>query len=315
MAILKNIHSVTAYAPATCANVAVGFDILGFSADVIGDYVTLTRRQDNVIVIDKIESKKKLPLDPEKNVASAVVKKICQDLNIRQGFSLQLRKGISLSSGMGGSAASAVSAIFALNAFLEQPLTNNELIKYALYGEAIACGYPHADNVVPCMMGGFTLTHSTDPLDIIHLPIPNCFYIIIHPHLEVDTKLARSVLKDELPLKDYVQQSANLAAFIAALYKDDLVFLKKALTDVLIEPRRAALVPSFYKIKNAAIEAGALGVSFSGSGPSLFAFAVDKSTAEFISDAMVRAFASENIIADAYINKISAKGARIIEIH
>lgn len=310
----SNIKSVTVFAPATCANVAVGFDILGFSIDAIGDYVTLTRRDDQQIVFEKIESKDELPHDPKKNVASAVIQKVCDDLNIKQGFSIHLRKEIALSSGMGGSAASAVAAIAAFNQFLINPLSNDDLIRYALYGEEIACGHVHADNVVPCLMGGLTLTRSIDPLDIIQLPIPNCFYVVVHPHLKVDTKLARDVIKPELPLKEYVLQSANLASFIVALYENDIALLQKSLSDILIEPRRASLVPGFYNVKSAALQAGALGVSFSGSGPSLFAFATDKQQAHEIGKAMHEAFATEKIESDIYVNKISKIGTRLITI-
>lgn len=314
MLIKSDIKSVTVFAPATCANVAVGFDILGFTIDAIGDYVTLTSRDDQQIIIEKIESKDELPRDPKKNVASAVIQKVCDDLNIQQGFSINLRKEIALSSGMGGSAASAVAAIAAFNHFLINPLSNADLIRYALYGEEIACGHIHADNVVPCLMGGLTLTRSINPLDIIQLPIPNCFYVVVHPHLKVDTKLAREVIKPDLPLKEYVLQSANLASFIVALYENDIALLQKSLSDILIEPRRAALVPGFYNVKSAALRAGALGVSFSGSGPSLFAFASNKQIADEIGKAMHDAFANENIKSDIYINKISKIGTRIITV-
>lgn len=314
MKLKSNIKSVTAFAPATCANVAVGFDILGFSVDSIGDYVTLTRRKDNQIILEKMESQSPLPQDPKKNVASAVIQKICDDLNITEGFSIHLRKEIALSSGMGGSAASAVAALIAFNEFLLDPLTKNNLIPYALYGEKIACGHAHADNIVPCLMGGFTLTRRIDPLDVIQLPILNCFYVIAHPHLQVDTKLARSVLKNELPLKEYVLQSANLASFIAAWYERDFALIQRSLSDVLIEPRRASLVPGFYKVKSAALEAGALGVSFSGSGPSLFAFAETEQKANDIGKAMHDAFIKEKIKSDIYVNRINPNGAKVLDI-
>jgi homoserine kinase len=152
MQLNKHIQSVTAFAPATCANVAVGFDILGFPIDMLGDYVTLMRRNDDQLVIEKIESKDELPFDPNKNIAAAVVQKACTELNIKQGFSIHLRKEIALSSGMGGSAASAVAAIIAFNQFLMHPLSNADLIHYALYGEEIACGHGHVDNVIPALL-------------------------------------------------------------------------------------------------------------------------------------------------------------------
>ncbi len=311
MQLKKNLNSVTAFAPASCANVAVGFDILGFAIDAVGDYVSLTLRNDNQIVIEKIESKDELPLDPKKNVVAAVIQKACDELNISQGFSIHLRKSIALSSGMGGSAASAVAAIVAFNQFLLKPLTPADLIRYALYGEEIACGHAHADNVVPCLLGGLTLTRSIDPLDVIQLPVPKCFYVIVHPHLRVETKLARAVIKSELPLKEYVQQSANLASFIVSLYENNISLLQKSLTDVLIEPQRSSLVSGFYEVKAAALKAGALGVSFSGSGPSLFAFAATQQNAIEVGNTMQIAFANEKIASDIYVDQISKNGARI----
>ncbi len=304
------IHSVTAFAPATCANVAVGFDILGFALDNIGDTVTLTRREDNLIIIESIDAKEELPLDSDKNTASLVIKKICHDLKLDIGFSIQITKGIPLSSGMGGSAASAVAALVAFNAFVNTPLSSHELASYALLGEELASGQAHADNIVPCIFGGLTLTHSMQPIEIVQLPIPEVTCILIHPHLHVSTMQARLALKTELPLKDYVKQSANLAAFIAALYTNDVSLFQKSLNDILIEPQRALFVPGFYKIKAAALNAGALGVSFSGSGPSLFALAHPENAAE-ICKAMQDQLKKENINSDAWITSISKAAAHV----
>jgi len=309
-----SVHAVTAFAPATCANVAVGFDILGFAIDGVGDCVTLTRREDKQIVIDAIDSPATLPLDVDKNTASGVVKKFCQELKIDTGFSIRISKGIPLSSGMGGSAASAVAALIACNAFLSVPLSASELVPYALFGEEIASGQQHADNIVPCIFGGFTLVSSVQPLEVVQLPLMEFCCILVHPHLLVPTKEARKILKEQLPLKDCIKQSAHLAAFIAALYKNDIRLLKKNLTDLLIEPQRAHFVPGFYKIKDAALKAGALGMSFSGSGPSLFAFAKNEVEAVRICAAMQEQLKAENIDSDSWISSISQYGARVQEI-
>jgi homoserine kinase len=306
------LNSVTAFAPATCANVAVGFDILGFAFEGVGDQVTLTRRADNQIIIEAIECPEALPLDADKNTASLVVKKLCEDLKLNIGFSIRIQKGIPLSSGMGGSAASAVAALIALNAFLTTPLLTHELAQYALLGEQLASGQAHGDNIVPCIFGGMTLLHSLDPIEVIQLPIPDLTCVLIHPHLHVATKDARNVLKKELLLKDYVKQSAHLASFIAALYTQDRTLIRSSMIDLLIEPQRAQFVPGFYKIKEAALQAGALAASFSGSGPSLFAFAENADTAEQIADAMQKELQTENIASDRWISKISQKGAYVV---
>lgn len=311
VAIKPHIHSVTAFAPATCANVAVGFDILGFALENVGDSVTLTRRDDNKIIIESIHSDEPLPSDTDKNTASIVIKRLCQELKLEVGFSIQLQKGIPLCSGMGGSAASAVAALIACNAFLDPPLSQYELAHYALFGEELASGQPHADNIVPCIFGGLTLIHSFDPIEIIQLPVPNIHCALIHPHLFVSTKQARKILKQELLLHDYIKQSANLSAFIAALYTNDLLLVRKSLIDVLIEPQRAQFVPGFYKMKNTALELGALGMSFSGSGPSIFAWATQKEEAQSICIAISDQLKQEKIESDYWISSISKVAAHV----
>jgi homoserine kinase len=310
----QNVTSVTAFAPATCANVAVGFDILGFALENIGDHVTLTTRHDNNIIIESIESAEDLPLDPDKNTASLVIKKICEDLKVTTGFSLQIKKGIPLSSGMGGSAASAVAALVAFNAFLKKPLTSHELVHYALFGEELASGQPHADNIVPCIFGGLTLIQSVNPITVIQLPIPNLQCVVIHPHLHVPTKQARNILSKQVPLADFIKQSANLAGFIAALYEQDLHLLKQSFHDTVIEPQRAQFVPGFNDIKQAALQAGSLGVSFSGSGPSMFAFAETIHQATSIKEAMQSQLKANNIDSDAWISLISKKPAHVTQL-
>jgi homoserine kinase len=312
--IKNNIHSITAFAPATCANVAVGFDILGFAFEEVGDYVTLTLREDNMISITTITSAESLPLDVDKNTASFVIQRICEDLALKVGFSIQIQKGIPVSSGMGGSAASAVAALVAFNGFLDEPLSQAELVRYALFGEELASGQAHPDNIVPCIYGGLTLIHSTVPLEVINLPVPNIFCVLIHPHLQVSTNDARKILQDKVSLKDHIKQSANLAAFIAALYEKNLELMKKVLTDILIEPQRAQFVPGFYKAKIAALKAGALGASFSGSGPSMFAFAKEKNVALTIAEAMQTELKIENINSDLWISRIGHEAAHITQI-
>jgi homoserine kinase len=313
--IKNNILSVTAFAPATCANVAVGFDILGFPIEGLGDTVTLTVRGDQDIVITEIEAEEEFPYEVDKNTATVVIKQLSQDLNINCGFSVKIKKGIPVSSGLGGSAASAVAALLAVNKFLATPLMQPGLLHYALIGEKMASGAAHADNIVPCLFGGLTLIHQQDPLEVKQLPIPEILCVLVHPHLHVPTKQAREILPKSFPLKDFVQQTAHLASFIAALYERDLVLLKKSLKDVLIEPYRAQLITHFQQVKTAALQAGALGVSISGSGPTLFAFALSEVKAQSIAEAMQKAFATANVKSDIIITPISATPARVIDIN
>lgn len=310
---LNDLKDVSVFAPATCANVAVGFDLLGFAIENVGDTVTLRCRDDDQIIIDAIESQESLPMDPDKNTASAVVKYFCQDLNIQTGFSITIKKGLALGCGMGGSAASSVAALVAVNAFLQQPLALPQLVKYALHGEKVAVGSAHSDNVIPCLYGGLTLTQSLEPLRILQLPIPDICAVIVHPHMRLDTKTSRGVLSKEILLTEHIQQSAYLAGFIAALYTKDLDLLQASLKDCIIEPKRATLIPGFSAVKQAALNAGALGASLSGSGPSIFAFAKNKTDAEKIGKDMQQEFSKQNLMSDIYISPISAQGAHVIK--
>ncbi len=309
------VKSVKARAPATCANVAVGFDLLGFPVSTIVDEVTLTRTrgdQVNITHID-IDANEKLPTDPEKNVASAVVIKFCQDHKISSGFDISIKKGIPLGSGMGGSAASSVAALTALNGFLKTPCPLSQLAQYAIYGEKIATGHKHADNVVPCLYGGLTLVLSIEPVEVLKLPIMDIYCVLVHPALRLDTAKSRQILPEKMALNKYVQQSRYLAGFMAAVYENNIELLQSCLQDVLIEPHRAGLVKGFAKVKAAAINAGAMGASLSGSGPSVFAFAKSKTEAERVAKAMVQAFDKEGVKAQSWISQIDKQAALILE--
>lgn len=309
----ESIQSVTAFAPATCANVAVGFDILGFAIDQIGDEVTVTRRNDEQLLIHSIQATESITLDPRQNTATVGIARLCADLKLKAGFNIDIKKGIPLSSGLGGSAASAVAAMVAFNHFLMTPLSLPELARYALLGEEVASGAQHGDNIIPSLFGGLTLIRSVAPVEVISLPIPNVHCVLIHPHLQVSTKSARALLAKNITLSDHIQQSTNLAGFLTALYTNDMALLQRSLKDVIIEDQRAAFVPGFKKIQTAAIAAGAMGMSFSGSGPSLFAFAETKRIAEEVSQAMLAVLKAENVAADVWITTISKNAAHVIE--
>jgi homoserine kinase len=314
----SNVKTVTAFAPATTANVAVGFDTLGFACDVVGDEVTLTVRDDKKLIIDSIEFKNTdqsiLPFEIDKNTASVVVKQFCETFDLDIGFTIQIKKGIPLSSGLGGSAASAVAAAIACNAFLKTPLSKEELVRLALMGEMISSGSMHADNVAPCVYGGLTLVHSLEPFHVISLPIPDVCCVWVYPHLSVNTKEARKILNEHISLVDHVKQSAQLASFIAALYEKNNTLLQQSLTDYVIEPQRAQFVPDFYVLKKMALEQGAFGMSFSGSGPTMFAFAETKETANKIGVALCAQLKQKKIEADYWVSKISTEGARIVRV-
>ena len=294
---LANIKSAKAFAPATSANFAVGYDLLGFALEGVGDTIELTKRADNNLVIKQIigtTGADKLPYDSDKNVATAVIKKFLADKDINIGFDVYINKGVTLGSGMGGSAASSVAALVAMNAFFEQPYSYDELIDYAIYGESLITGAFHGDNAVPCMFGGLVLLQCSKPCKKIQLPIADCKVGIVCPDLSIETKQARELLKEPYTLSTVVEHSACLATVISALYTQDLDLLGENLKDVLIEPRRASLITGFYDVKAAAYEAGALGCGISGSGPTMFALAGEDNI-EKVTKAMQNKFNEFNL--------------------
>lgn len=314
------MRSAAAFAPATVSNVAVGFDILGFAVEAAGDEVTLTLTEEPSVRISEVVDTTgtlapgAIPLDPVQNTATVGLLKLLEDLRPGFGFDVRVRKGIALGSGMGGSAASAVAALVAANSLLESPLPKESLLAYALVAERVACGVSHPDNAAPSLLGGLTLIVSTDPLRCVRLPVPRgLLAVLVHPHVRVDTRDSRAVLRPHVPLADHVRQSAHLAGFVAGCFTDDLELLRACLDDVVIEPQRAALIPGFARVKAAAVEAGALGASISGSGPSVFALVDSAETAERVRESMLSAFRSSGIgEVDSWASPVSCEGARLV---
>ncbi len=313
----------TAFAPATVANVAVGFDILGFAVDGLGDRVTVERTPAPGVRITAITgpggvlepaAAAALPREPGKNTAGEPLLQMISALKLTHGFSISIEKGIPLGSGLGGSAASAVGAVVAANAVLDQPLSPDELIRYALEGEAIASGAKHADNVAPCLYGGLTLSWPGDEPEVVKLPYPpELICVVVHPEFRLDTRVARAALAPDLLLKTHIHQSARLALFVAGCCQSRVDWIQRGLEDVLIEPQRERLIPGFAAVKAAALGQGALGCSISGAGPSVFALFDRWDAAEKARDAMIEAFrGSGHLPARGWISPIRASGAQVL---
>jgi homoserine kinase len=306
---------IKVFAPATVANVACGFDILGFAVDYPGDEVILRPSNRPGVSIIKISGDDgKLPIDPKKNTASISILSLLKHLKSDQGFEIKLIKKMSLSSGLGSSAASAVAGVFAANILLGSPLKKEELLPFILEGEKIACGTGHADNAAPSLLGGLVLIRSYNPLDIIKISSPkNLYCTIIHPHIVIQTQVARKMLKKQIPLKDATTQLGNIAGLITGLINEDFDLIRRSMEDVIAEPVRSILIPGFQDIKNAAIETGALGCNISGSGPSIFAFSISKNIAEEVGKSMQDFMQTLRINSEIYVSKINHNGPRIME--
>jgi homoserine kinase len=311
---MMNKHKhVRAFAPATCANLAAGFDILGASLSGLGDEVTLKASNQERINLSFSPAHFNIPIEANKNTAGAALTAMLNALNIVQGFDLHIQKNIPLSSGLGGSAASAVAAVVALNEYLHAPLTRSELTPFALIGEKAASGTIHADNVVPCLYGGIQLITSIDPIKSISLPVWPLYAALVRPHVTIDTQAARDLLPQNISLKDAVKQNAYLAGLISALYKHDSEQLSSCCKDLLIEKHRAHLIPYFNKVKENALNAGALACSISGAGPTIFALASSEDEALQIGRAMIKPYKFNQLSYDLYISPLGHKAAHIIE--
>lgn len=304
-------RSATAFAPATVGNVGVGFDLLGHAVVSVGDRVTVTRIEEPTVRVGSVANTS-IPMDAASNTAGAGLLRLIEDLELSHGFEVVLEKGIPLGSGMGGSASSAAGAILAASHVIDQPLDEATLLRYGLFGEEVATGAFHPDNLAPCLLGGLVLALDREPLDVVRLPVPpSLFCVLVHPGLRLDTRDARRVLPPNICLHDHVVQSGKLAGVIAGCYRGDLELIGRSLQDLIVEPRRAPLVQGFAAVQSAALEAGALGCSLSGSGPSLFAWCEGRERGEAIRERMVAAFVAEGIEAQGWVSPVDAPGARI----
>lgn len=306
------MNEVKIFCPATIANLNCGFDILGLCLETIGDEMIIRKSVKKGITISKIVGAN-LPLETEKNVAGVAALALLKEFDLDYGFEIEIYKNIKAGSGIGSSSASAAGAVFGINELLGKPFSRVELVHFAMKGEVIASGSEHADNVAPCLLGGFTLIRGYEPLDIIQIKSPKELYaVVLHPHIEVKTSDARAVIQPMIPLKLAITQTGNLGGCIAGLYTNDYELISRSLQDVLVEPFRKHLIPNFDEVKNVAIQNGALGAGISGAGPSIFALCKGKSSAKKVANAMKNSYISTQISFDIHISKVNAVGTKTI---
>lgn len=306
---------VRVFAPATASNLGPGFDVLGLALERPGDLVDAERRDRPGIEIVEVTGADSLSTDPGENVVGIAARAALERLDRAAGVRLRLHKQMPLGSGLGSSAASSVAGAVAVNALFGDVLTPDDLVACALRGEAAASGTAHADNVAPCVLGGIVLIRASNPLDLIRLPVPRALRIVlVHPHAEVLTAEARRLVAEKrFTIGQAVANLGNVAALVAALHQGDLAMLGRSISDALVEPIRAPLVPAFAEVKAAALDAGALGCSISGSGPSVLAFADSDAAADSVAAAMEDAFATAGVSSDRYVGPVNMAGARVID--
>jgi len=309
------MKEIKVFAPATVANVVCGFDVLGFAVNEPGDEVVMRLVDEPGVRLLKITGDDgRLPLDTGKNTVSAVVQYYLKHISREDiGVEIELHKKMPIGSGLGSSSASTVAGLYAINQLMGNLLTAKELVPFAMKGEELACGYGHADNVAPALMGGFVLVRSYEPLDLIALPTPeNLFAAIVYPDVEVPTKDARQMIRSKVLLKDAVTQWGNVAGLVSGLFLNDIDLVGRSMKDVLVEPTRSILIPGFETLRELAMENGAVGFGISGSGPSVFALAKDEATARKITDAQQKHLTKLNINSNAYVSSVNAEGPRTL---
>jgi homoserine kinase len=307
---LKKIkmNKIKIFCPATIANLNCGFDILGLCLEGIGDEMIIRKSIEKGIKITKIVGAD-LPFETDKNVAGVAALALIENLELDHGFEIEIYKNIKKGSGIGSSSASAAGAVYGINELLGKPFSKVELVNFAMKGEVVASGSEHADNVAPCLLGGFTLIRGYEPLDVIQIKSPSELYaVVLHPHIEVKTSDARAVIQPMIPLKLAITQTGNLGGLIAGLYTNDYDLIGRSLNDVLVEPFRKHLIPKFDEVKNAALQNGALGAGISGAGPSIFALCKGKKSAVKVAKAMKKSYSSTEIEFDIHVSKVNSKG-------
>lgn len=304
--------TITIHSPATVANMVCGFDVLGFAVHEPYDIMHIELMQEPGIIIIN-EDNFNLPTDPLQNVAGAALIALIEAHGKPVGFKLTINKQIKPGSGVGSSAASSAGAVAGANALLGSPFSNEELVKFAMNGEKLASGVKHADNIAPCIYGGVTLIRSVFPLDIVKLNVPDLYVTIVHPQIEVKTSDARSILKQQVQLKDAIKQWGNIAGLVAGLQQGDYDLIGRSLEDVLIEPTRSILIPAFDTIKKLSKDLGALGGGISGSGPSIFMLSTNENTAKSVEMAMQQTYDAIGLGYHTYLTTINTQGVFLSE--
>lgn len=308
--------SIKVFAPATISNVGCGFDTIGFAINEPGDIVTLKLRSDGKVKINNITGDGGvLPTDITKNTATVAIIELLKNYKDKSiGVDVEIRKKMPIGSGLGSSAASSVAAVYGLNKLLGTPFDEMRMLDFAIAGESIASGAIHADNVAPSLFGGFVLIRDYSPVEIIKLPAPkNLYCVVVYPHIVIETKKARKLIKKQIPISSVRKHFGNIGALVSSLFENNIELLGRTIHDEISEAARSTLIPGFFEIKNAALEAGAYGCSISGSGPSIFAFAKSKIGAHKIGNAMKTAVLNNGMKVNLYISKINSVGPKIIK--
>jgi homoserine kinase len=301
---------VTAYAPGSTSNVGPGFDCLGIAVAGIGDRVTAARGGPPGVRVTAI-SDCRIPKDGGRNTAALGAAQVLRAAGAEGlGLELVIEKGLPLSGGLGGSAASAVAGAFAANAVLGAELAPEVLLECALEAEAVVAGR-HADNAAPSLLGGAVLVLGTAPLRYARVNVHASLRMVFAtPEYEVETARARALLPEAVLRGQAVAQASALAGLVLGLERGDGALLRAAMHDRIAEPFRMPLYPGYERARDAALAAGAFGVAVSGAGPTLVALTPEGSQ-DAVGAAVLAAYRDAGFGARLQLAAVDGEGARL----
>jgi len=307
------MKKVKVYAPGSIGNVGCGFDVFGLALNVAGDILEVEENNIGALRIIDIIGDDSITRKAEKNIVTVAAQALLNEVGSKQGFDFTLTKGVLAGSGLGSSGCSATAGVFAINELLGQPYSKMELLKFASVGEQIASHQVHYDNIAPSMFGGFTITRSNNPLEILQLAVPDNLYLaIVRPNVIIKTNEAKQMLGNTMPLANAITQFGNIAGLIMGMQNNDIPLIGRSVEDLVATPIRSKLIPKFDEAKEAALSAGATGFNIAGSGPAMFAICQGKAMAENVTKALKQVYIADHA-ANYYITQADVKGTRIID--
>lgn len=305
---------IRVFAPGTVANLGCGFDVMGLTLDGVGDLLEIGAEEGAEGLEIRNLSGMNLPENIEENVITPALRAMLAAYGRPVRIEVTMLEKIAPGSGIGSSAASSAAAVYGLNELFDRPFSGKELVEFAMMGEALIGGTPHADNVGPAVLGGVVLIRGYEPFDIVRLPVPdNFFYAVAHPAIVVSTKDAREVLPREIHLSKAVEQWGNVGGLVAGFALRDVALIGRSMHDAVVEPYRKGFIPGYDELKELVLAEGALAMNIAGSGPSVFALASDYGVAQRIAAQMERHFQLRQIGCHTYAGRVSNAGARVVE--
>jgi homoserine kinase len=311
------LSRVTVVSPATTANIGPGFDVFGLALKTPHDTVSISVTPANITIEVTGLSASQIPVSPEMNTAGVVAKHMLGEFHLKQGVAIKIEKGIEPGKGLGSSAASAAAVAVGIDRLFKLHTGRKKLAEFAAKGEITSAGYEHADNVSAAIYGGFVIIRSYRPLEIISLRAPAEMEVCVgYPIADAPiqkTKKARAIIPKQISIDKLVRNVGSAAAIAAGFAEGDIDLIGASMSDTVVEPERAVLIPGYQKVKENALEAGACGVAISGAGPAMIAI-VNKRKANSVKvvEAMKKGFEAAGAKATAFATK-PGKGAHVFE--